>query len=33
MAYGDFKDLSRITTAEKVLRDKTSNIAKRPHYD
>ena len=29
MAHGDFKDLFRTTDSEKVLRDKTLNIAKR----
>ena len=33
MAYGDFKDLTRGTTADKVLRDKAFNIAKDPKYD
>ena len=33
MAYGDFKDLTRRTAAEKVLRYKTFNIAKNPKYD
>ena len=33
MAYGDFKDLTRRTTAEKVLRYKTFNTAKNPKYD
>ena len=33
MAYGDFKDLNRRTTADKVLRDKAFNIAKNPKYD
>ena len=32
-AYGDFKDLSRRTRADKVLRDKAFNIAKNPKYD
>ena len=27
MAYGDFKDLAKITAADKVLRDQTSKIA------
>ena len=31
MAYGDFKYLNRGTTADKVLRDKTFNIAKNPN--
>ena len=33
MAYGDFKDLARRTTADKVLRDQAFNIAKDPKYD
>ena len=33
MAYGDFKGLSRRTVADKVLRNKTFNIAKDPKYD
>ena len=33
MAYGDFKDLARRTASDKVLRDKTFNIAKYPKYD
>ena len=33
MAYGDFKDLKRITIANKALRDKAFNIAKIPKYD
>ena len=33
MAYGDFKDLNRGTFANKVLRDKASNIAKDKKYD
>ena len=32
MAYGDFKDLPRRTASDKVLRDKTFNIAKNPKY-
>ena len=31
MAYGDFKDLNRRTTADKVLRDEAFNIAKNPN--
>ena len=31
--YGDFKDLARRTTSDKVLRDKAFNIAKNPKYD
>ena len=33
IAYGDFKDLARRTSSDKVLRDKTFNIAKYPKYD
>ena len=33
MAYGDFKDLTRRTTADKVLCYKAFNIAKNPTYD
>ena len=33
MAYGDFKDLVRITGSDKVLRDKAFNIAQNPKYD
>ena len=33
MAYGDFKDLARRTTSDRVLRDKAFNIAKNPKYD
>ena len=33
MAYGDFKDLTRRTASDKVLRDKALNIAKNPKYD
>ena len=33
MAYGDFKDLTKRTAADKVLRDKAFNIAKDPEYD
>ena len=33
MAYGDFKDLKRITIADKALRDKAFNIGKNPKYD
>ena len=33
MAYGDFKDLVKKTAADKVLREKASNIAKDPKYD
>ena len=33
MADGDFADLTKRTTADKVLRDKAFNIAKGPKYD
>ena len=33
MAYGCFKDLAKRTAADKVLRDKTFDIAKDPKYD
>ena len=33
MAYGDFKDLTRRTTSDKILCDKAFNIAKNPKYD
>ena len=33
MAYGDFKDLAKITASDKVLKDKAFNIAKNPKYD
>ena len=33
MVYGDFKNLSRRTAADKVLRDKVLNIAKNLKYD
>ena len=33
MAYGDFKDLSRRTAADNVLRDRAFNIAKDQKYD
>ena len=33
MAYGDFKDLARRTASDKVLRDKSFNIAKNPICD
>ena len=33
MAYGDFKDLARRTTSDKILRDKAFNTAKNPKYD
>ena len=33
MAYGDFKDLSRKTASDKILRHKAFNIAKHPKCD
>ena len=33
MTYGDFKDLTRRTSSDKVLRDKAFNIARNPIYD
>ena len=33
MAYGDFKDLPRRTTSDKVLPNKAFNIAESPKYD
>ena len=33
MAYGDFKDLGRRTTSDKILSDKAFNIAKNIKYD
>ena len=33
MAYGYFKDLTRRTASDKILCDKTFNIAKTPKYD
>ena len=33
MAYGDFKDLSRRTASDKVLRNKAFNIVKNPRQD
>ena len=30
MAYGDFKDLTKRTTSDKILRGKAFNIAKNP---
>ena len=33
MAYGDFKDLTRRTASDNVLRDNAFNIAKNPKYD
>ena len=33
MSYGDFKDLTRRTTSDKILSDKALNIAKNPKYN
>ena len=33
MAHGDFKDLTRRTASDKILRDKAFNIAKNSKYD
>ena len=33
MAHGDFKDLTRRTASDKVLREIAFNIAKNPKYD
>ena len=33
MAYGDFENLTKRTTTDKVLRNKAFNIAKDPKYD
>ena len=33
MAYRDFKNLNRSTASDKILREKTFNIAKNPKYD
>ena len=33
MTYGDFKDLARRITSDKVLRDKAFNIIKNAKYD
>ena len=33
ISYGDFKDLARRTTSDKILRDEAFNIAKNPKYD
>ena len=32
MAYGDFKDLTRRTASDKILRDKAFNITKNQKY-
>ena len=33
MAHGDFKDITRRTASDQILRDKAFNIAKNPKYD
>ena len=33
MVYGDYKDLARRTTSDKIFHDKALNIAKNPNYD
>ena len=33
MAYGNFKDLTRRTASDEILRDKAFNIAKNPKYN
>ena len=33
MAYGDFKDIARRTTSDRILRDEAFNIAKNPEND
>ena len=33
MAYSEFKNLTRRTASDKILRDKAFNIAKNPKYD
>ena len=33
MTYGDFKDLKKRKASDKILSDKTFNIAKNPKYD
>ena len=33
MAYGDFKDLTRVIASDKILHDKAFNMAKNPKYD
>ena len=33
MTYGDFKDLTRRTASDKILRDKVFSIPKNPKYD
>ena len=33
MAYGDFKELTRRTASDQILRDKAFEVAKNPNYD
>ena len=33
MAYIDFKDLTRRTVSDKIMRDKSFNVVKNPKYD
>ena len=33
MAYSEFKNLTRRTASDKILRDKAFNVAKNPKYD
>ena len=33
MDYGDFKDLTRRTASDKILRDKAFNTARNPKYN
>ena len=33
MAYGDFKDLTKTTASDKILRDKAFNVAKNSRND
>ena len=33
MSHGDFKDFTRRTASDKVLHNKSFNIAKNPNYD
>ena len=33
MVYGKYKDLTKRTQSDKVLKDKTFNIASNPNYD
>ena len=33
MSYGDFKDLTRRTASDKILRDKVFDVANNPKYD